>query len=275
MRILFFLFLFFPLSVFAAPTCGTDSIDGISYNYCYQKGQAQNTVLYFLHGLGGSEKSWFTADQAMGLGSYFTSNGFRPTVVTFSFGPQWLLTEAAASAHLLTLTSEKLIPALEKIVFPQTAPTKRFILGMSMGGVNSIELTLQNRSAFSRAAFLCPAITTIGPYSSTNDIANYTRRTGADARFVAFMLDWGRHEFANNDEWNAYTPLNKILQASPIQGQKLYISCGLADNFGFQEGSAEFYRLANMRGLAIQWVPIPGGQHCSVDRASLLQFFLH
>ncbi|KYG65294.1 hypothetical protein AZI87_12115 [Bdellovibrio bacteriovorus] len=254
--------------------CGTDSARGIEFKYCYRKSSATNNddIVYFFHGLYGSEKSWHR--QFWGtwfIQKWWYFRGYQPRVVSISFGPKWLLVNNK-KYPLLPLFTQEIMPMMEKRM-GGLRRGKRHVIGQSMGGFNATQIALRNPGMFSRVALLCPAITHIGPYDSEKDIHKYVARTGAKLRLVKKMLNISRSIFLNKQDWDLHNPFNLLKKYNSSKRAKFYLSTGMIDGYGFQEGSKDFYDMAHGKSFLSRWVPVPGG-HCNFNRKNTAYFIM-
>lgn len=255
-------------------SCASDTAQGVPFNYCYRNADATNNddIIYFFHGLDGSAESWFT--QCLGtlmVQKWWQLKGYKPRIVTISFGKQWLLVNNERFP-LLPLFTNSIMPFLENKI-GGLRQGHRHLIGESMGGFNAVEVALKKPGLFSRVALLCPAIPTIGPFSSPQEIENYIDRTGADRSLVQRMLKISQAVFVNNADWERHNPLTLIKKYHSSKRSKFLVSTGLWDNYGFQEGSAVFSRLANANSFYSIWIPVPGG-HCNFNRYSTANFIM-
>lgn len=255
-------------------TCSGEQIQGVAFRYCYRDLSTTNSndIIYFFHGLEGSEETWFT--QYLGtllIQKWWKHWGYRPRIVTVSFGPQWLLVNNQRYP-LLPLFLKKIMPFLEKKV-GGLKMGHRHLIGQSMGGFNAAEVALQSPGTFQRVALLCPAITTVGPYSSDQEIESYIDRTGAQPKLVRRMLAISRAVFLNQADWVRHDPLLLLKKYRDHTKSKFYISVGLDDGYGFQEGAHQFYLLAKTEAFFSKWLPVPGG-HCSFNRLGTARFIM-
>ena len=150
---------------------------------------------------------------------------------------------------------------------------RRHIIGQSMGGFNGAELALKKSGMFSRVALLCPAITTVGPYASDQEIDDYIDRTGARRSLVDKMLRISRSVFIDKKDWDNHDPLKLIKNYSSKQKPRFYVSVGTNDGYGFQEGSRLFTQKAGAFSFLFRWVPVPGG-HCNFKRIGTAIFIM-
>lgn len=254
--------------------CGTDESQGISYKYCYRDPGSTNSrdIVYFFHGLGGSEKTWHR--QVLGtriIQGVWEVHNYRPRIVSVSFGPQWLLVNNKRFP-LIPFFTKVIMPTLEKKMGGLKGG-KRHVIGQSMGGFNGAEVSLKNPGVFSRVALLCPAITTIGPYSSQREIDDYVHRTGAQRDLVEKSLRISRSVFLNQKDWDEHDPL-KLLRKYPSEKKpRFFVSIGKWDDYGFQEGASAFIRRASDLSYFFTWVPVPGG-HCNFKRVGTAKFIM-
>lgn len=255
-------------------TCDSEKIEGISFDYCYRNADSTNNkdIVYFFHPLNGSAATWFT--QYLGtlmVQQWWQYRDYKPRIVTISFGKHWLLVNNARFPFLRLFTNS-IMPFLEKKM-GGLGNGHRHLIGESMGGFSAAYLALKKPGLFSRVALLCPAITTIGPFSSNQEIENYIGRTGAFPFFVNKMLRISRSIFINNKDWDNHNPLTLLKKYNGSNKTKFYVSTGIWDNYGFQEGSEAFYRLARSHSFFSIWIPVPGW-HCNFNRINTANFIM-
>jgi pimeloyl-ACP methyl ester carboxylesterase len=255
-------------------TCDATRTQGIAFRYCYRNLDTTNNqdIIYFFHGLDGDEQTWFK--QYLGtliIQKWWKHWGYRPRIVTVSFGPEWLLVNNQRFP-LLPLFTNKIMPYLESKM-GGLGKGRRHLIGQSMGGFNAAEVSLKSPGLFSRVALLCPAISTIGPFSSDREIDNYITRTGATRDLVESMLKISRAVFLNQEDWLNHDPLVLIKKYHARNKSRFYITIGQHDEYGFQEGAKMFYFLAKMQAFFTNWLPVPGG-HCNFSRKGTAQFII-
>ncbi|WP_413944787.1 alpha/beta hydrolase-fold protein [Bdellovibrio sp. HCB-162] len=255
-------------------TCGTEKLQGVKFNFCYRNQEATNNndIVYFFHGLNGSEDTWFT--QCLGtlmIQRWWQFKGYKPRIVGISFGPSWLLVNNKRFP-ILPLFAKGIIPLMEKKMGGLNGG-RRHIIGQSMGGFNGAEIALQYPEMFSRVALLCPAITAVGPYSSNQEIDNYIYRTHAIPRLVRKMLSISRSIFLNQKDWENHDPIRLLKNFKGKKKPKFYVSIGIWDSYGFQEGAEEFSALASAMDFFSSWVPVPG-PHCNFNRRATANFIM-
>lgn len=246
------------------------------WSYCLTiEPGASRELLYYLHGAGLNEKSWYDADnytQAVRT-AWKKSGQPLPSVASISFGGTWLLTSQnnLPESGLLDVFTEFIIPVIEsRFAAP---PERRLLMGESMGGFNAAQLVLSHGKLFSRAALLCPGLATVSPHGSDNEIQHYIQRTHADPAKVARIQAIARRFYPDAAHWEKAAPLLIGAQALNERSPALYISCGRQDEYGFFEGALAFSEIARAKGVAASWEPLEG-PHCTVKPESVAAFLL-
>jgi pimeloyl-ACP methyl ester carboxylesterase len=255
-----------------AGVCGQGRAEGYDYGYCLEINARSPDVIYVLHGAGGSEKN--------ALNNPFLDNpdsrkvwekaGFEaPTVVSFSFGEHWLLSDLAINKHpaLLTLVTDKIIPDLEHKIGGVRG--KRILFGWSMGGFNGAVLSLRKPNYFDRVALLCPGIFTLSPYDSEETIQKFLDSLPKSVNQEAFRgnLAWAREEFPSATDWDRHSPYGLAQRATNLKAS-FFTSCSKDDGLGFFPGAKAFAaELAEK--TESQWVEIESGGHCAQSKESL------
>ncbi|MFS4460396.1 prolyl oligopeptidase family serine peptidase [Bdellovibrio sp. HCB2-146] len=255
----------------AVPECHSKMWGELEANYCTNapnQGDSDTLLVYF-HGLGGSEREWFTEPSLQTVQKQLAAKKFDPWVITVSFGPGWLLTTVPNGYLLFPKIMDELLPELEKRIKP-IGFSKKILVGASMGGFNTSQVLLKRPDAFQKYLLICPAITEIGPYSSESEVLSYIRRTGASPNRIAFMLEWGRQEFPTLQDWNEHAPVT--LAKGDVRLPRVYISCGTKDDYGFQEGSFALFNALKSKAHHSEWVPVKDGRHCAADAKSIVKF---
>jgi pimeloyl-ACP methyl ester carboxylesterase len=252
----------------AAQQCGTDG----PLHYCiYRDKRGTNgDILYHLHGRNLDERIWNddTYMTAMIQHEWQQGKALPPTVVTLSYGPDWLLTPRGRKPRSGLL--DDLMARLPAIEAKAGAPRRRLLMGESMGGLNVLIAGLSYPDRFARVAALCPGVYATSPFAPLSTIRAAARRTGADPRLIFGIWMMARTYVADDAEWVRISPLDLIRRAGPHY-PALYLSNGLYDAYGNFEGTRLLVEEARRRGVNTQWHPLYGG-HCATDVASLAAF---
>ncbi|MGZ3769460.1 MAG: alpha/beta hydrolase-fold protein [Bdellovibrio sp.] len=254
--------------------CDSKKLESVGFDYCYSDLNTTNSddIIYFFHPLNGSAETWFT--QYVGtlmVQQWWFSKGYRPRVVTVSFGKEWLLVNNERYPFLRVFTNS-IMPFLERKL-GGLKNGRRKLIGESMGGFSAALLALKKPGLFSRVALLCPAITTISPFSNQGEIGRYIIRTNASPDLVDRMLKISRSIFVNKADFENHNPLTLVKNYRAKKRSKFYVSTGIWDGYGFQEGSEAFTRLARSKYFSSLWIPVPGW-HCNFHRINAANFIM-
>ncbi len=254
--------------------CDQEFQQGIKFNYCIRDVDRQNTrdIVYYFHGLGGKADDWFRSLLlTVPIQINWHLKNYDPIVITVSFGPEWALIDNRRF-KLRSYFKKVVIPTLEKKV-GGLKDGERKLIGLSMGGFNALQVALKEPQLFTHVALLCPAISTLGPYDSKAEVKAYIRRTWAFPHLVDRMLRTSRKLFVDEQDWRDHDPLRLIKSYHPKKKPKFFMSIGLRDSFGFQEGSKKFQKLSKSKGSSIPltWVPVPG-PHCVFNGKAAADF---
>jgi hypothetical protein len=245
-------------------------------SYCVHRaaGGVNGDVLYHLHARNLEAGVWNdpTYYTAMLQAHWQRLGVLPPTVVSLSYGRQWLLAPKGQAEHSGLLDSiGPHINAIEARIGP---PRRRLLMGESMGGLNSLVLGLSQPQRFDKVAALCPNVYLVSPFASIGQIREGIERTGADPRIVFGIWRLGRSYVSNEEEWRRISPL-WLIEATAVHDARpsLYLSAGLYDRYGLYEGVEHLAQRAVQRGLPTDWHPLYGG-HCAIDVASLGAFLV-
>lgn len=253
--------------------CGVIDLPEKDLNYCFQdlKGQVEkNTpevnIVYFFHGLGGSEFELFGPNGQMILDGLARTFGDElPVLVGLSMGPTGVLGDETDEVAQIGL------PALEQLI-ANGRNFRRLLLGGSLGGHNTLRLAAEAPERFAAAAALCPALATFNGYNQA-EIDAYKARHPVilDEEFLDRALTAYRAELTSADEWNRANPFT-LLPQGVYDNLPIFLSVGREDTLGFIEGSREFRDRALTRPLMrVDYHEVSGG-HCAFDIPALFRF---
>ena len=257
---MFSILISFPALATLTTTCKGVDVDARHFNYCVRKNTESKAIIYFFHGILGSSSSYKKVTNE--LDSIWQKKGIPlPNVVAISFGASWVMTEARGGAGLYKYFSQTAQPYLEK-EFLFDNRFKRMVIGMSMGGFNAVQAFGKNPGMFERAAFICPALHIISPFSTDDEVNAFIKRTGATRYLVNLAQDIGRKEYADLNDWNQEGPFAVASRINAVN-IPIYISIGDQDQFGFQEGAHAFSELMKTRSPLVEFYLIKGSGHCA------------
>ena len=273
--------------LFAGPASATepprDPVDcqeltfPVKWKYCIYGGEDDGArIVYFFHGLGHSEKTWGEPKSVGALlrDQWHLDGKKRPTVVSISFGPQWLIAPRGNGSKfggLLEALPLLVIPAVEKKL--AKVPDERVLLGESMGGFNASQVAFKLPTLFKRVAMLCPPITEIGPFADEAAVTKFVEETGAKRELVEGAAKLTRAFFPTEEAWAAAAPLNLVAKADAKDVPPLQVTCGSRDEYGFYPGARKFALTGRGRKLNLEWRSLLAA-HCAMDSKSTSEFLL-
>lgn len=230
-------------------------------------------VVYHLHGRNLDEKIWNddTYFTAMLQAQWQRTGVVPPTVVTVSYGPEWLLTPKGrrpASGLLDDFLTR--LPEIETRVGRPIR--RRILLGESMGGLNVLIAGFSQPSVFAKVAALCPGVYAQSPFASFAELKAAAEQTGANPKIIFGIVLMAQKYTADDEEWRRISPLVLVGRANSTY-PSLYLSCGLYDEYGNYEGTQRLADIARQHGERTEWHPMYGG-HCAVDIPSLATFLI-
>lgn len=255
-------------------TCGEGGTS-VRYKYCQfvsPKGSSDQ-ILYLLHGRNLNEQKWEDATYYTGMiqKEWEAHKVLPPRVVAISFGKLWLLTPHAifgADKSYYDVIVNEAIPQIEGAMGPAK---ERLLLGESMGGLNSLILSLRSPKLFKRVAALCPPIYSVSPFAPTRELIEMIKRTGADPQTAFLVLRIAGRVVDNEETWMLLSPLHLLEAAKTEDLPRFYVSGDLYDKYGIFEGAQAFVDKALSKGVSLEWRPIYGG-HCATDIKSVAEF---
>lgn len=260
----------FAASAFAANDtsiqCDTMKFAGKPVSWCHEweKSSPASEVIYYFHGIGGTEKTWQDVPlrQAM-RDALFAQKKSMPHVFTISFGFAWFLTDVKKekSGSRLDIFLKQVMPALEAKL--KKKPTTRILVGESMGGYNALRTAMAKPKSFAKVLALCPAILPIGPYASEAEEQKFIERNPQmNVEMVRDMREWAQHEFPSATDWTRNNPLDRAASAPDTRDlPPALLSDNASDEYGFTEGTAALAKdIADKGGQAT--LRAQPGNHC-------------
>jgi len=241
---------------------------GVNWNYCMHRyPDSGDRVLFYFHGLGGSEKSWESGSTEKQMLQYWRNRGIKPPlVISISFGQAWFLAEKnnSPASGLYNVFVNGVLPFFQQKLSP-IAVSGTYLMGVSMGGFNAAQLYLKNSNLFTRVALICPAMSMVSPHASDQEIQNYIASTGADPELVVKSLYLAKQFFPTEADWQKHSP--NIL--APLKGgpslPPVYVSNGMADLYGFYQGNSDFVNKLKAKGTPVASNFYVGAGHCSIN----------
>lgn len=250
-------------------SCGQQKGAGRAYDYCVRTNTDSKALIYFFHGLMGNENSYKKVIAA-NLDPLWKQKGIPlPNVITISFGGKWLLSEAEGGKQYYKTFVDTIQPTLET-QFNFDSSYHKIIMGFSMGGFNAAQVFARKPELYEKAAFLCPALHTISPYASRQDIDAFIKRTGAQRPLVNLSQDIGKSEFISPTAWDQENPF-AVTERMALVNIPVFVAVGSTDQFGFQEGAQAFAELLKTKTNKVDFYLVEGG-HCSYPSQELADY---
>ena len=255
-------------------TCDAVQTTHHRVGYCYSDaaGRARGAdpqvdVIYYFHGLGGSEQDLFSDRGRQILDLLKLAYGKKvPLIASISIG----------SGGVFAGTTDEIrnegLQAIETKIAPGKT-LRRILVGGSMGGHNTLRLAASTPKDFAAVAALCPALGTFDGYNSDEVDAYIKRHKGIyfDEAFFRRAIDVYKKSIPNSAEWIANNPFSFINQGA-YDGLPIFLSVGREDQLGFVEGSREFKARADARpAMKVTYVEFRG-PHCAFDPVALVKF---
>ena len=247
----------------------------VSWSYCINKesGSENQDVLYYLHARNGNETWWNDRNYHTGrlYEHWRQNNQSAPIVVTVSFGEVWVLKEDQEDPNggLYRIFTSIVIPTIEKKL--EQTSGKRLIAGISMGGYNTLIVSMKSKGFFDKAASICAPLPMVSHHNGLWRILTQVRESGASFGRTIFLWQFSRRYYPKKDTWLANDPLTLSTSFTPKNAPAMYVTCGENDDWGCFEGAERFVENIRAAGGEIEWIPREGG-HCDIEYASLANF---
>ncbi len=292
MRIFFVGLILWVTPVLASEPACTALTQPVPVKYCVHKptdssGWFKNRdILYYFHGRNGNELRWSQEHYYTGeiQRDWKRRKKHAPTVVSISFGPIWLLAPKNQSPRsgLFEYVVGYLLPRIEKEL--GGVKGRRLLLGESMGGVNSLVLSMRT-NLFDRVAALCAPVADITPFSTPEEVKAYVETTTAwknlkdsapDLIYQTFagISQLGQAFFPTAQDWAASDPMNLAKNLDSKTAPQYYLAAGMKDEYLTFEGNEKLSKIIKSRRGSVDWHPSWAG-HCVADIPSVSKFLVH
>ncbi len=255
----------------------SDPIDW-SYTIFCAKNCKQNEILYYLHGYSGNELTWLKAHKK--IRKIWNKKKYTaPIVVGITLGKKWLLfhKNSKQKSGFLGIFLTRIIPEIEdKIKRPIN---KRSILGISMGGLNALQLALYKPDYFSKIALVSPPFMNLSPYDDQRKVDKYIQKVRSTSlsfkefikyyifkkdtikKNIHYMINSFKDYIPTQEIWLREYPLHSFSRKVYRNFPKIYLSCGKKDEYSFFEGTSLFFNIVKRKELFIKWSPLEGGHN--------------
>lgn len=206
-------------------------------------------VLYYLHGLGENEQSlvnfggWNLVEelQARGrIGEFL--------IVTPDGGSSFYINARDRGERYEDFFVREFIPAVDRTFRTRAARAYRGIGGTSMGGYGALRLAFKYPERFASVSAHSAAL-----------VENPAR--GFSATLAPLLARLTRAFGVPPDEayWQEQSPFTLARQKAGLRRLRIYLDCGIEDEYGFEEGARALHRLLRARRVAHEFHLYPGG----------------
>jgi S-formylglutathione hydrolase FrmB len=241
-------------SSFASPSLGRDMKFAIQFPPSYQTdARRKYPVLYFLHGMNGSEQEFERRGVAAAVDRLRSEGKIGEIIIVAPAGENSFYINSKNGARYEDAIIRDLIPHIEKTYRAIGAPSSRAIQGLSMGGFGALLLAFKHPEMFSSVTAHSSALFVELPSTQGSD-----RRAQFLSRLIGGMFGNPPDEEyfrANNPIYIAETNAAAIKKS----GLKIYFDVGEQDRYGFQDSNKAFDERLTKAGIAHQYHLFPGG----------------
>jgi pimeloyl-ACP methyl ester carboxylesterase len=222
------------------------------------KGSSSKDVLFYFHGYSNDQCAWLAAPRPGSefrakVAEWWKENGKpAPTVVVFSAGRRFLLTPGGGR-YPVSWFVESVLPEIRKKLGPKEGDY--IIWGTSMGGLNALELYMSHPELWDRAALNSPMIPVCDPYAEDGGAACIRGITTPQIGFLTNeSLKLVREFYPASEAWNDADPLKSGPRLLDPEYPPLLIEIGIADEFGFYPGTEMFRKIAEEKGVSVEYI---------------------
>lgn len=263
-------------TVLAAPVCGSHSskVLGRPVTYCVERSRPElpesraEPVVYFMHGINGSAKSWVDNGYSEAVNTLARDPGSFPamTFVSFDTAGLSLFSDHAgqpqgADAYETWLVQE-FIPWYESQHTVCARRECRGIAGISMGGFGALKTALRHSGLFSVAAANSPALWPFPLYSSLSDWLAYCSRHEVGPVRGMSLVTRARGVFTSPELADQNDPASLARSFWDVSRRPaLFFDVGGRDYFGFHEGFGRFKSALDESGWEYRSNFVPDGTH--------------
>jgi S-formylglutathione hydrolase FrmB len=239
---------------FQSPALGHELKFAIQLPPSYDKDTKRKfPVLYFLHGMNGSENEFERRGVAAAINKLRDSGKIGEMIIVSPNGKNSFYLNAKNGEQYEDAIIKDLIPYIEKTYRAAGTRDTRAIQGISMGGFGALVLAFKHPELFSSVTAHCAAM-----------FAELPNATGTDRR-SQFMAQLVGSIFGNppdNEFFHANNPMDLAeTRAAMIKksGMKIYFDVGDQDRYGFTQPNKDFDERMTKAGLEHEFHVFPGG----------------
>lgn len=223
-------------------------------------------IVYFLHGLGSSEKRFreFTATNRYAMENHIA--------IVYISAPQSFYSDMKYGLKYYTYITEELPQLLDSIYGLKFPREKTFLAGLSMGGYGTLKIGLSKPEMFGA----------IAPLSAPCDIRTMAetlkKQEKLEGDSLSFLPVFGE-DFKIENEDDPFYLIKKVSELPPEQQPRIRLMCGIQDDLAMiNEQNKSFDKYASTLPLADYKLMMWDGVHDYTfwDRAMMhtIAFFL-
>jgi S-formylglutathione hydrolase FrmB len=223
------------------------------YDHKDAKGQLPRyPVLYFLHGLGDDEQSFFKT------GGWTLIEDLRQRGKIGNFlivAPEgrnsFYINSADGKERYSDFFLRELMPYIEKKYRVVPGRAGRAVSGISMGGYGALRFAFAYPQLFSAVSAQSTALMLVSP----QELNAAARSRGPLVRALSAVFG----DPIDVAHWRANDPflLAKKSQAT-LKKMTIYFNCGQSDDYGFEKGAAALDKQLTAEGIPHEYRPYPG-----------------
>ena len=238
---------------FPSPSLGKDLKFAIQFPPSYDRETKRRyAVLYFLHGMFGSEQEFQRRGVAAAVNKLRDEGKVGDFIIVAPAGENSFYLNSKNGVRYEDAIIKDLIPYIEKTYRAIGSPAGRAIQGISMGGFGALMLAFKHPEMFSSVTTHSAAL-----------FEELPKPTGADRR-SQFMLRLIGNIFGDPPDDEFFQTNNPMhlgeVNAAAIKksGIKIYFDCGEQDRYGFQDSNKVMDARLTKAGLTHEFHLFPG-----------------
>jgi len=240
-------------SSLASPSLGRELKFAVQLPPSYQTdAKRKYPVLYFLHGMNGSELEFERRGVAAAVERMRGESKVGEMIIVAPAGENSFYLNSKNGARYEDAIIKDLIPHIEKTYRASGAQSGRAIQGLSMGGFGALLLAFKHPEMFSSVTAHSSALFAELPSTQGSD-----RRAQFLSRLIGNMFGNPPDE----EYFRANNPINIAeSNAAAIKkaGLKIYFDVGDQDRYGFQESNRVFAERLTKAAIAHEFHVFPG-----------------
>ena len=258
------------------PVCGAyySALLGRSVPYCYERSHPEapalsgEPVVYFMHGIGGSARSWVDNgySEALHVVAHEARGMSAATFVSFDTSGTSFFSDAGGSvsspSSYETWLTLEFMPFVEQKLDLCRQRKCRLIAGLSMGGLGAIKTALRHPDLFAAVAANSPALPAMNLWEDPSRwIAYFSGKPVGPLKGFG-LIAAARTVFTSWDLSDGSDPSYLVTHfGGPAVFPALYWDMGTDDYFGFEDGSERFKKALSDHALPFEEHMIQGGTH--------------